>query len=136
MANILPYGMRRSSNGDPYSLKERARQQDIERGIQKDEEYYRTHGENRVFNDIPEEVVIPCNTSRLDVVKAGTFLPKEKNIQEINPEAYKAYLKRAKEIEAMKEQLEIEEYQRLLQEAEDNFVNAILLLNLDFLDSA
>ena len=132
---ILPYGMQRNSEGDLGSLKEKAKEQDIARSIKKDEEYYKTHGINKPFNEIPQDVVIPCDGSRLDDVKAGTFISVEQKIQDANPEAYQAYLKRAKEIESQREQLKEEEYQRLLQEAKDNFVNSIMELNLDFLDN-
>lgn len=136
MANILPYGGERSSDGDAYSLIHKARQQDIDRGVRKDDEYCRTHGVNRAFNEIPRDVVVPCDASRLDVRRAGEYPEEEEDIRFLNPKAYEAFVRRAQEIEKHQKQIEIAEYQKILQEANDNYVNPIAILSLDFPDFA
>jgi hypothetical protein len=136
MANILPYGGERSSDGDAHSLIQKAREQDVDRSVRKDDEYCRTHGVNKAFNEIPRDVVVPCDASRLDVRRAGEYPAEDNDISILNPKAYAAFVRRAQEIEEHKKQIEIDEYQKILQEAHDNYVNPIAILSLDLPDFA
>ena len=107
MANIRPLGFDRLSNGDPDSLIDNAKQQDLERSIRKDEEYCNIYGENKVFSEISEDPCVPCDSSRLDVIQAGTY-KKVNQISIINPVAYQAYLNREVKLKKLKEKMELE----------------------------
>ena len=101
------------------SLSERAKQQDIDRAIQEDAKFLEDTGINRDSKVIPPDVIIPCNTSRLDIDPYKAPNPNEK--------IHEAYLQR-------QERVEIEEYQKVLKESKDNFVNSIVVMSFDPLD--
>ena len=134
MANVRPInhlGVERNSEGDEYSLLTKAQQQDIERAIRDDEAYYQSTGINRLSDPIPRDVVVSCTVSRIDVVKAGTFSTEENHVKEFCPEVYQAYMEREVRKEQKNKQIAIEEYQELLQESKDNFLNSMLVLSLE-----
>jgi hypothetical protein len=127
--NILPYGFDRLSHGNSDSLIDKAKQQDLERSIRKDEEYCNIYGENKVFSEIPDDPCVPCDGSRLDVVQAGTYR-KTNQISIINPAAYQAYLNREIKIKKLKEKMELEEFQALLEKANEKHASPITFLTL------
>lgn len=129
MANIRRLGLDRSSNGDPYSLIDKAKQQDLERSIRKDQEYCDIYGENKAFSEIPDDPCVPCDVSRLDVVQAGTYR-RDDHISVINPVAYQAYLNREVKLKELKEKMELEEFQKLLEKANEKHSSPIAFLSL------
>jgi len=119
MSNYLPYGGERNSHGDVLSLKQKALDQDTARSILKDEQYANITGVNRPFTDIPPEIVIPCDGSRLDNSSPGP-----QTVKDISPKAYAEYLRRG-------ERMDREDYFRLLRQKDEEFTNSIDQLSFD-----
>lgn len=131
MPSVLPYGFEKLSNGDLDVLRNKAKQQDIDRGVKKDQDYYQTHGINKAFNEIPKDVVIPCDNSKLDIQRAGEYVEDEEDLKSLNPIAYEAFIQRAKKIEKEQKQIEIAEYQQMFKEAKESIINPIMVLSAD-----
>ena len=125
MANIR----RLESNHGRFDLLKNAKQQDIERSIIKDDEYCKIYGKNKAFSEIPEDILVPCDGSRLDVVQAGTYKQTE-DIFAINPAAYQAYLRRETEIKELKQKMELEEFQKMLEKVNEKHSSPIMFLSL------